>query len=49
MPHIAEMLVNHVSARSDMELVYDLWKYLPEMTEAMGCHEAHLKTILGLD
>lgn len=45
-PHIAERLVNHVSARTDMEEVYDLYKYMPEMRAAMGLWEAHLATIL---
>ena len=28
-PHIAERLVNHVSAQSDMERTYDLYAYIP--------------------
>ena len=34
-PHIAERLVNHVNARSDMELVYDQYTYMPEMRAAV--------------
>lgn len=47
-PHIAEMLVNHVSARSQMSLVYDHYKYLPEMREAVNNYEAHLKVVLNI-
>jgi integrase len=46
-PHIGERLVNHISARTDMEQVYDLHKYLPEMREAMNRWESHLRTILS--
>lgn len=41
-PDIAERLVNHISARTDMEEVYDLHTYLPEMREAIARWEAHL-------
>jgi len=41
-PHIAERVVNHVSARSDMERTYDLHRYLPEMRDAIEKWEAHL-------
>jgi hypothetical protein len=34
-PDIAERLVNHASARTEMEETYDLYTYLPEMREAM--------------
>lgn len=44
-PHIAERLVNHVSARSEMEETYDLWKYLPEMRAAMEAWEAHVSAV----
>ena len=33
-PDYAERLVNHVSARNDMEETYDLYTYLPEMAAA---------------
>jgi integrase len=45
-PHIAERLVNHISARSDMEEVYDLYQYLPEMRAAAELWEGHLENIL---
>jgi len=34
-PDIGERLVNHISARTEMEETYDLYTYLPEMREAM--------------
>jgi integrase len=46
-PDIAERLVNHISARTEMEEVYDLHTYLPEMRQAMDLWEAHLKTLLA--
>jgi len=36
-------MVNHISARTDMEETYDLYTYLPEMREAMEKWEAFLK------
>jgi integrase len=36
-PHIAERLVNHVSAQTDMERVYDKWTYWPELKSAGNC------------
>jgi len=41
-PDIAERLVNHISACTDMEETYDLYTYLPEMREAMEKWERHL-------
>lgn len=41
-PDIAERLVNHISARTEMEEVYDLYTYLPEMWEAIEKWEGHL-------
>jgi integrase len=45
-PDIAERLVNHISARSEMEETYDLHTYMPEMREAMEKWEAFLQTII---
>jgi integrase len=47
-PHIAERLVNHISAQSDMEQTYDLYKYLPEMRAAMDLWQGHLTKILAV-
>lgn len=48
-PHIAERLVNHISARTDMERTYDLYQYLPEMREAMDKWEAHITKITAAE
>jgi integrase len=45
-PDIAERLVNHVSSRSDMEEIYDLHNYIPEMREAIEMWESHLKSVI---
>jgi integrase len=42
-PDIAERLVNHITARTEMEETYDLYTYLPEMREAMLMWEAFLQ------
>ncbi|MGB9117927.1 tyrosine-type recombinase/integrase [Bradyrhizobium sp.] len=44
-PDIAERLVNHISARTEMEETYDLHTYLPEMREAMDKWEAFVTSI----
>jgi integrase len=44
-PDIAERLVNHISARTDMEETYDLYTYLPEMREAMEKWEAFVQSV----
>lgn len=45
-PDIAERLVNHVNARSDMEEVYDQWTYMPEMRDAIERWESYLLGIV---
>jgi integrase len=48
-PHIAERLINHVTAvASDVEQIYDVYSYLPEMRRAAEVFEAHLGGLLGL-
>jgi hypothetical protein len=44
-PDIAERLVNHMSARTEMEETYDLYTYLPEMREAMEKWEAFVHAV----
>jgi integrase len=44
---IAERLVNHISARSEMEITYDRYTYMPEMREAVAKYEAHLSRLFG--
>jgi hypothetical protein len=46
-PDIAERMVNHISAQSDMEVVYDLYEYLPEMREAMKKWEGYIRMVIG--
>jgi integrase len=44
-PDIAERIVNHITARTDMEETYDLYTYLPEMRETMEKWEAFVQTV----
>lgn len=46
LPHIKEMLLNHVSAKSEVEAIYDTYKYLAEMREAMIKWENHFSALL---
>jgi integrase len=46
-PDIAERMVNHISAQSDMELVYDLYEYLPEMREAIQKWEDYIRKVIN--
>jgi integrase len=45
-PDIAERLVNHISARTEMEETYDLHLYLEEMRDAMERWECHISSLL---
>jgi hypothetical protein len=45
-PDIAERLVNHISARTEMEETYDLHLYLDEMRDAMERWECHISSLL---
>ena len=44
-PDIVERLVNHASARSEMEETYDLYTYLPEMREAIEKWETFVQGV----
>jgi integrase len=46
-PDIAERVLNHVSSRTEVEDVYDLNLYLPELREAMQKWEDHLTNLLA--
>ncbi len=46
LPHIKEMLLNHISAKTDVEAIYDTYKYLPEMRAAMLLWEARFTALL---
>jgi site-specific recombinase XerD len=45
-PHIAERLVNHVAVQNEVEQIYDVWGYLPEMTEAVEKYENWFRSLL---
>jgi integrase len=46
-PHVAERLINHVNAvASEVEQIYDLHHYIPEMRKAVAAYEAALTTII---
>jgi hypothetical protein len=46
-PHIAERLVNHLSAQSDMEQVYDRYTYMPEMRAAVDRYEEWFSKLIA--
>lgn len=47
-PHIAERLINHASAvASDVEIIYDVWTYMPEMRAAIALWEERLALLLA--
>ena len=46
-PHIGERLINHISGVStEIEQVYDLWTYLPEMRAAIEKYERYVLALL---
>lgn len=46
---VGERLINHASAvASEVELIYNLHTYIPQMRLAMDAYERHLKSVLGL-
>lgn len=45
-PHICERLINHTSARSDLEEIYDQWTYWDEQAEAVNKYDAWLQNLL---
>jgi integrase len=46
-PHIAERLVSHVSSRSDVERIYDQFKYWDEMKEAVEKYDNWFQNLLA--
>jgi hypothetical protein len=40
-PHIKEALINHVSAKSEVEAIYDQYGYVPEMKSALELWERY--------
>jgi len=48
-PHIGERLINHISGvTSDVEEIYDVWTYLPEMRKAVENYETHIRQVLRI-
>ena len=47
-PHITERLLNHATGQiSGVAAVYNRWSYLPEMREAVGRCEHHVKRLIS--
>jgi len=46
-PHIKEALLNHVDAKSEVEAIYDHYRYEPEKKSAMERWESHVAELLG--
>jgi len=46
-PHIGERLLNHVSARSEVEMIYDKYLYLDEMVAAVQKYDAWLSELVN--
>jgi integrase len=46
-PHVAERLVNHLSAQTDMQRVYDKWTYWPELKSAVDKYDEWLKATIS--
>jgi integrase len=46
-PHICERLINHASARSELEEIYDHYAYWDEQVEAVNTFDAWLQTLVG--
>ena len=45
-PDIAERVQNHISSRTEVEDIYDLNLYLPELRNAMELWERHISSLL---
>jgi integrase len=46
-PHICERLINHTSARTELEEIYDQYGYWDEQLEAVQKHDVWLNSIVG--
>jgi len=46
LPHIGERLLNHVSDRSEVEMIYDRYLYLEEMREAVQKYDTWLRALI---
>ena len=47
LPHIKEMLLNHVSAKTEVEAIYDTYNYLPEMRQAIEKWDGRVAELLA--
>jgi hypothetical protein len=45
-PHIAERLVHHISARTEVERIYEQWGFLPEMRQHQEKYERYLAALV---
>jgi integrase len=46
LPHVKETFLNHTSAKTDVERIYDRYQYLPEMRAAIILWESHCALLL---
>ncbi|HJQ57753.1 MAG TPA: tyrosine-type recombinase/integrase [Vineibacter sp.] len=46
LPHIKEMLLGHASAKGEVEGIYDLYQYLPEMRVAVEKYDTFIASLL---
>jgi integrase len=46
-PHISERLLNHASARSELEEIYDHYNYWDEQVEAVNKHDTWLQNLFA--
>ena len=46
LPHVKETLLNHASAKTDVERIYDRYQYLPEMRAALTLWENHVAALM---
>ena len=46
LPHIGERLLNHVSERSEVEMIYDRHHYLDEMRQAVEAYDAWFAALI---
>jgi hypothetical protein len=48
-PHIAERILNHISAQTELERVYDQYGYKDEMKEALAKWEEHIAGLIAVN
>ena len=45
-PHVKEELLNHITAKGDVEAIYDQWRFEPEKRAAIEKWETHLAALV---